>query len=182
MRTTTVLHSALIAAGLMACSFANAQMAAPEYKAAKDRISETYKTDKKACDQFQKNAKDICVEEAKGKEKVAKAELEAQHSGKAADQIKVTVAKAEAAYEVAKEKCDDLTGNQKDVCRKEAKAAETKAKADAKVAKVDEKARTNASDDKRTADYKVATEKCESLTGDAKSSCIAAAKAQFGKS
>jgi hypothetical protein len=32
------------------------------------------------------------------------------------------------------------------------------------------------------AKYKLAAEKCESMTGDAKASCMAAAKAQAGKS
>ena len=34
---------------------------------------------------------------------------------------------------------------------------------------------------KTDADYKVAAEKCEALAGDAKSSCMASAKAKFGK-
>jgi hypothetical protein len=42
------------------------------------------------------------------------------------------MAKAEADYDVAKEKCDDQSGNAKDVCKKDAKAAFTSAKADAK--------------------------------------------------
>jgi hypothetical protein len=45
---------------------------------------------------------------------------------------KVAVAKAEAEYEVAKERCDDKSGNDKDICQKEAKATEAKAKAAAK--------------------------------------------------
>ncbi|HSW04615.1 hypothetical protein [Aquabacterium sp.] len=182
MRTTTPLHAALIAAGLLAISAVQAQMPAADYKAAKDRISETYKTDKKACDQLSANAKDVCTEEAKGKEKIAKAELEYQHTGKADDLRKVTLAKAEAAYEVAKEKCDDLAGNDKDVCKKEAKAAEVKAKADVKVSKVDANARQDAAQDKRDADYKVALAKCDAMAGEAKVACVNSAKAQFGKS
>ena len=42
----------------------------------------------------------------------------------------------EATYDVAKEKCDELSGNSKDVCVKEANAALVKAKADAKVDRV----------------------------------------------
>ena len=36
-------------------------------------------------------------------------------------------------------------------------------------------------DAKRDADYKVAAEKCDAATGDAKASCMAAAKAKYGK-
>ncbi len=55
-----------------------------DYKAAKDRISAEYKADKAACDKFNGNQKDICVEQAKGKEKVALAEAEYNYTGKAA--------------------------------------------------------------------------------------------------
>jgi hypothetical protein len=42
-------------------------------------------------------------------------------------------------------------------------------------------ARKEAADDKRDGDYKVAAEKCDAMAGDAKASCIATAKADFGK-
>ena len=64
----------------------------------------------------------------------------------------------------------------------EAKAVETRALADAKLGKQIGEAKKDATEDKRDADYKVAAEKCDALAGDAKSSCIAAAKAKFGKS
>jgi hypothetical protein len=83
---------------------------------------------------------------------------------------------------VAKEKCDDLAGNAKDVCVKEAKAVEVKALADAKLGKQVAEANVSAADDKRDADYKVAAEKCDALAGDAKAACLSAAKAKFGKS
>ena len=88
---------------------------------------------------------------------------------------KVEMAKADATYEVAKERCDDKTGNDKDVCVKEAKAAKAKSEADIKGSR-------SAMNDKTDADYKVATEKCDAMSGDAKSSCVSAAKARFGKS
>ena len=127
------------------------------------------------------NAKDICVEEAKAKEKVALAELEYGYTGKAADQTKVSEVKATTAYAVAKEKCDDKAGNDKDVCRKEAKAVETKALVDAKMVKDVAETRKDGAQDKMDADYKVAVEKCDAMAGDAKSSCIASAKTKFGK-
>ena len=39
----------------------------------------------------------------------------------------------------------------------------------------------DAGDDKRNADYSVASEKCDAMAGDAKTDCTAAAKAKFGK-
>ncbi len=153
-----------------------------DYKAAKDRIGAEYKADKSACDKVSGNQKDICVEQAKGKEKVAKAEAEYNYTGKASDANKIAVAKADANYAVAKEMCDDKGGNVKDVCVTEAKSEHTKALADAKMGKKVGEARKDAAEDKRDADYKVATEKCDSLAGDAKAACVSAAKAKFGKS
>jgi len=181
---STSIKASLWVAVLMAFGTAHAadQMSKADYKAEKDRISATYKTDKDACDKMSGNAKDVCVEEAKAKEKIAKADLEYKNSGKDKDRVKLEIAKAEANYAVAKEKCDDKTGNDKDVCRKEAKAAETKAKADANMQKKVTAAKKDAAEDKRDADYKVSIEKCDSLKGDAKSNCVAQANAKFGKS
>ena len=53
--------------------------------------------------------------------------------------------------------------------------------ADAKLGKEIGAAKKDAAADKLDADYKVAIEKCDALAGDAKSSCVAAAKAKFGK-
>jgi len=56
----------------------------------------------------------------------------------------------------------------------------TKAKADAKATRDSTDAKVDASKDKREADYKVAAEKCDAMTGDAKSNCVKAAKAKYG--
>ncbi len=176
------LKITLVAAALLAFSAAQAAtMAKADYQAGKTRISADYKADKAACSSMSANAKDICVQEAKAKEKVARAELEYGYTGKPGDMTKVREVKAKTAYAIAKEKCDDKAGNDKDVCRKEAKAIETKALVDAKVAKDVAETRQDGAKEKMDADYKVAAEKCESLAGDAKTSCIASAKAKFGK-
>ncbi len=152
-----------------------------------------YKMDKDACSSRSGNAKDICLAEANGKEKVAKADAEAAYkiTPKAREDARVT--RAEATYNVAKEKCDNLSGNPKDVCVKEANAALVKAKADARVDRVtadtqqdstakQADARQQAAQDKRDADYKVAIEKCDAITGSAKNTCVSNAKVQYGKS
>jgi hypothetical protein len=192
---TSNLTMAIVAAA--ALCMAGGVAAAPMTKDARDTAIKNaeaqYKTDKAACDALSGNAKDICIEDAKGKEKIAKAEAEAafQNTPKAREAARV--AHADATYSVAKEKCDDLTGNAKDVCVKEANATHVKATADAKVDRVaadtqktaSEKtadARKDAAEDKRDADYKVAVEKCDALAGAAKDTCIKDAKARFGKS
>ena len=176
------IRSTLLAATLLAIPMLHAaDMSKDTYGENKSRISTEYKADMSACDSLAGNGKDVCVQEAKGKKKVARAELEYGYSGKSADHNKVLVTKAESAYAVAKEKCDDKAGNTKDVCVKEAKAVEVKALSDAKLGKEIGAARKDAASDRADADYNVATEKCDALAGDAKGNCIAAAKAKYAK-
>ena len=182
MNKPKTLKAALLAASLLALPVAfAATMTKADHRDGKTRISAEYKADKAACASQTSNAKDICMQEAKAKEKVALAELEYGYTGKAADRNKVLVAKAESAYAVAKERCDDKSGNAKDVCVKEAKAVEIKALADAKMGKEIGEARKDSAAEKLDADYKVAIEKCDALAGEPKNSCVAAAKTKFGK-
>jgi len=182
MNTLFKLKSSLFVATLLALPAAHAaNLSETDYSAAKTRISAAYTADKASCDARTANAKDICIQEAKGKEKVARAELQYGYTGKTGDQNKVLVAKAEATYAVAKEKCDDMAGNAKDVCVKQAKAVEVHALADAKMGKEVGEATTDAAATKRDADYKLAAQKCEALAGDPKANCMTAAKAKFGQ-
>lgn len=182
-RSTLSLAAALSLSALLAAAPAQAvQVNKTEYKAGKDKIEAEYKADKAACKPLTGNAQDVCQEEAKAKEKNARAALEFAYTGKAADGQKVLKVKADTAYDVAKEKCDDQSGNAKDVCVQEAKTARTKALADVTMAREIGKAGQESMDDKRDAEMKLAREKCDALSGDAKSSCIDAAKARLGKS
>src|SRR5512144_996746 len=132
-----LMISLLAAAGIAFAGTAgaadNKTMSRDAYKAEKDKIEAQYKVDKDHCSGMSGNAKDVCQKEAKGKEKVAKADLEASYENTDKARSDALKAKADAQYDVAKEKCDDLSGNQKDVCVKEAKAAHTKMTGDAKV-------------------------------------------------
>lgn len=149
------------------------------YKLAKDDLDQHYDREKKGCDTLSGNAKDVCQEEAKGAEKVAQARLKAQHTGKQSDKDDAVKASIEARHNVAKERCDDLQGNQKDVCVKQAKADHDKAKASLKARQDIQEARDEAAEKKRDADYKVAKERCDTLTGTSKDACQASAKARF---
>lgn len=182
MKSNFKIKASIVLAALFCLPAAQAALSSKDdYKAQKTRIAADYKTEKAACASLSGNAKDICVEESKGREKVALAEAEFAHTGTSSDGNKVTVAKAEAAYAVAKEKCDDKNGNDKDVCVKEAKAAETKILADVKMGKKIDSAMQDDLKTQRDANYKVSIEKCDALAGDAKSSCVANVKATYGK-
>lgn len=186
-----LLVSLLTAAGIAFAGAANAadkMMSRDAYRAGKDKIETQYKTDKDHCSPMSGNAKDVCQKEAKGKENIAKAELQAGYKPGAKSDAEVVKAKADAHYAVAKEKCDDMSGNQKDVCVKEAKAEHVKMKGDAKVMKVSDKtpekradARKDAREDTRDAQYKVAVEKCDAMSGAAKDTCVKNAKTRYGK-
>lgn len=174
-----------------------------DYKAAKDKIAAEYTLAKTGCASLSGNPNDICVAEAKGKENVAVAELEASYKPTPKTHYQALIAKAEADYTVAKERCDDMAGNAKDICVKEAKAVKTAAEADAKAqlktadanATANEKssdARSKADNqaadankearaDKLDAQYTVAKEKCDMYAGGAKDQCLERAKVRAGK-
>lgn len=189
MLKKTLIASAL-AAALASTSYA--AMTRNEVKAEEDQIAVEYETAKARCDSLSGNTKDICMAEAKGKEKVAKSELDARRKDNTAQALYgVRLAKAAAVYDVAKERCDDYSGNVKDVCMKDAKAALTAATADAKVemesgksqARSNERvseARVEAAQDKRRAEYAAARERCDAYAGDAKDRCVADAKMRHG--
>ena len=180
----TIALSYAFAGGAMA-------MTKVEYKAQKDTISSQYKVAKDKCGSLKANAKDICMSEAKGTEKVAKADLEALYEPSARHTKKAAMVKADTAYDTAKEKCDDLSGNAKDVCVKDAKVIYVKAKDDAKIAKVamdtsktksDKMAdvKKDAASDEKEAMYKAAKERCDILAGVPKDTCVSEAKVKYG--
>ena len=180
-----LMISLLAAAGIAFAGAANAAdsktMSRGAYKADKDKIEAQYKADKERCGSMSGNAKDVCQAEAKGKEKVAKAELEANYKNTDKARIDARMAKADADYDVAKEKCDDLSGNAKDVCVADAKAQHEKSKAMATEQRKVSEARSDARADSRDAEYKAAKERCDTYAGDAKDRCVADAKARYGK-
>jgi len=95
------------------------------------------------------------------------------------NQYNAAVDQADAEYKAATDACKTRQGNDKDVCMQEAKATRDKAKADAKAMRKSHNAMTDAHETKMDADYKVAKERCDTLSGDAKDSCISSAKLKY---
>ncbi len=198
-------YTALSAACMLALSGgAIAAMTKADHAAAATGISATYTAEKAACKSLKNNSRDVCIEAAKGRETIAKAQLEADFAPTDKTRYDLQIAKADAAYSVAKEKCDDFSGNGKEVCRKDATSAHVAAKADAKLAlkttetnavarektqdakavasEKNRDAREDAASVKRDAEYAVAKEKCDAFAGDAKTTCISEAKSRYGQS
>lgn len=159
---------------------AQTKLSSAAYGTAKDQIKQVYKTERDACKSMSANAKDVCEQEAEGREEVALAHLQLQRTGSADDRRKLAEKRLEARYDVAKEKCDDVAGNAKDMCQAQAKTALDKGKADIKMNKEVAEARSEAEETKMKADYKMASERCDSMSGDAKDSCVATARARYG--
>jgi len=180
-RVLNRLFEAIVIAFAVPTLALGAAMSSTDYSAAKNRAAADYKSAKARCDGMSGNPKDVSVAEAKAAEKKAKAEAEAQYKNTDKARRDARINAAEADYDVAKAKCGARTGNDKDVCIKEAKAAEVKAKTDAKATEKIASVRKDAAEDKMDAEYKVAVEKCETQTGAAKDSCVTAAKAKYKK-
>ncbi|MES2263316.1 MAG: hypothetical protein V4724_32745 [Pseudomonadota bacterium] len=170
----------LCAAAVSGAAHAASPEAKAAYAAAKDAAKAQYKLDRARCDSVTGNPKDVCVAEAQAARVHAEADASAQYHNtlRAYTEARTDIAKAN--YTLDKTRCAALTGNDADVCVKRAKATETAALADAKADKKVIEARSSAREDKRIAEYKVATEQCDAFAGPAKDNCVKAAKSQFG--
>jgi|SoiMethySBSTD1v2_1073268.scaffolds.fasta_scaffold323426_1 hypothetical protein len=188
----TKLMVVAVAAALSYSAAGLAALSKEERKAEEDRISADYKTAKAQCSTLKGNAKDICLAQADGANKVASAELEARDKGTLKAQSDARIARAEAEYMVARERCDDAAGNVKDVCVADAKAMLARAKADAKVERESKEANRVANErvadaqqaaakETARADYDAARERCDRYAGDTRDRCVGDAKARFGR-
>jgi hypothetical protein len=191
------MNKHLISFAIALCGIAGGAMAAEPamsknvYKAEKDKIDAQAKLDLKACGRLKANAKDICQADAKGKEEIAEAELEARYKPSPEADREAKNAKAEADYDVAKEKCDAVKGNARDVCLKRAKADREAAIRLAKVEKVESirgmnskaaaKERKDARNGTSDARYAADKERCDALHGDAKEKCSVDVKRKFNR-
>jgi hypothetical protein len=158
------------------------------YKAMKDRIEATQDAELKACDKSKGNAKDICRAAAKGRAKVALADLKAEYQpSPEADRGKM-MAVAEMEYDVAKQKCDDAKGSAKDTCKAKADHVHEAAVRRAKIERVEATRRMQAASRASHApaaveasmDEKYAAEKARcGMLGEERDSCMADVKKRF---
>lgn len=174
---TLAAASMLMQTGAMAAATPEAKAL---YRNAKQAAAAEYKAARARCDALAGNPKDVCVAEAKAARVRAEADATAQYKNTLRAYTKARKDIAEADYAVDHSRCEALAGNAKDVCVQQAKATRTAALADARADKKVIEARSNAREDKRIAEYKVAAEKCDALSGTAKEQCVSAAKTQFG--
>lgn len=151
------------------------------YNTARDMAAATYKVARARCDAVTGNPRDVCIAEAKAERVRVEEEAGAAYKNtlKAYTQARMRI--ADANYDRDKARCGAVTGNPRDVCIKQAKATLITAQADATADRKMIEARSNAREDKLSAEYRVALEKCDAFAGAAKDQCVDAAKTAYGK-
>ena len=74
-----LLMALAVTAAMAAMTPSYAAMTKDSYKSTTKQIDATFKADKEQCKSLKANAKDICMAEAKAKQKIAKADAEADY-------------------------------------------------------------------------------------------------------
>ena len=139
-----------------------------EYDAAKARAKAGYNASSQRCKDFSGNDRDVCMKKAKAKLSKAKADAKAAFEGTAEAKLEAREVISKAEFAVAKERCDPLAGEAKDVCIAEAKAVYAK-----------EETTLQAREKEMTADHTVAKERCNTLSGEARRTCLKDANTNF---
>jgi len=178
-------HMILLLGAALIWAAGHARAATPEaklaYQQARDAAAAAYKTARAQCSTVTGNPKDVCIAEAEAARVRAEEEARARYEDTLDAYTRARMRIASSNYDLAKTRCASLTGNEKDVCKEQAKAALISAQADAKADQKTIEARNQAREDKLAAAYHVAMEKCDAFAGAAKDQCVSAAKAEFGK-
>ena len=178
-----------------ACTFAGGthaeSLAAKERRLDHEKAHAAYRLEWSSCKKLQGNARDICKVQAKGNFDIAKADIEVKYKPSPANEDGAKLARAEAAWRLASEKCDDMSGNARDVCKADAKATWVAARSETRLSRaaVDKGVnsrraiheRKEAREDTADALYAAEKERCDALSGEAKAACVSGAKKKFGK-
>ena len=181
----------LLLAGCVLAGSASAAMDRNQYRGEMERAQGSYRAAWNGCKPLKGNAKDVCQAEARGAYAVTKAELAARLKTTPKNADKVKTQRAETALRVDTEKCDELSGNARAVCRKDAKASFVGARSEVRVDRaaveqgVNSRALTSerkeARADTSQAQFTAAKERCDALSGADKSTCLGDARKKYGK-
>jgi hypothetical protein len=79
-------------------------------------------TVKEACNGLQGNAYDVCEAETEGHRRIAQAQAKVAARGSPKNHHELAEVRAKVKYEVDRYRCNDLVGDAKDLCQREAKA------------------------------------------------------------
>lgn len=110
-----------------------AAMGKEAFKAHQQRIQAEYEALTVRCKPLKGFEREVCRTEAKASRDVARAQLDLQYKPTPENEERLRLVQAEAAHDVARERCDGhKNGHAREVCRKDAKAAWAAARAEAK--------------------------------------------------
>jgi osmotically-inducible protein OsmY len=178
---TTILATLLATA--VSASFAAAPTAAlnhdpATYHNVTQKASADFKMASAKCTSMTGNAKMVCMEEAKTARAHAEADAIAQYNNTPKGRAKARTAVADADFSLAKAKCADMTGADKDSCLSTAASVHTAAVADAKADRAVAAVGTTdtispvTTTATRDAVKAAAVDKCAQVAGQPKTGCL----------
>jgi hypothetical protein len=182
-----------LAAAALCCAGAAcaAAMSKETYEAQQVRVEADYDAAQARCKALAGNGRDVCRQQARGERDIAQAALALQYQPTADNDEKLRIARAEAAYAVARQRCKTLDGSGRDICNKDARAVLAAARAEAKLQKdvVAQQMRSDTVVRERTereekiaqAQFNAARERCEMLPDEGRDNCLRDAKRRFGR-
>jgi hyperosmotically inducible protein len=173
MKTTFL---ATLLATAVSASFAAAPTAAlnhdpATYNNVTKKVAADYKAATAKCTSMTGNAKTVCTEEAKAARAHAEVDAVAQYNNTPTGRIKARTAVADADFSLAKAKCGDMTGADKDACIANATSVHTAAVADAKSDRA-VAANSDGATTTRDATKAAAVDKCAQLAGQPNTGCL----------
>jgi hyperosmotically inducible protein len=172
MKTTFL---ATLLATAVSASFAAAPTAAlnhdpATYNNVTKKAAADYKVATAKCTSMTGNARTVCTEEAKAARAHAEVDAVAQYNNTPAGRVKARTAVADADFSLAKAKCGDMTGADKDACVANATSVHTAAVADAKADRA--VAANGATTTTGDATKAAAIDKCAQVAGQPKTGCL----------
>jgi osmotically-inducible protein OsmY len=178
MKTTFL---ATLLATAVSASFAAAPTAAlnhdpATYHNVTQKAAADYKMATAKCTSMTGNARMVCTEEAKAARAHAEADAIAQYNNTPKGRIKARTALADADFSLAKAKCGDMAGADKDACLATAASVHTAAVADAKadraIAATTDTINPVTTTATRDATKAAAVDKCAEIAGQPKTGCL----------
>ena len=178
MKTTFL---ATLLATAVSASFAAAPTAAlnhdpATYNNVTQKAAADYKMATAKCTTMTGNAKMVCTEEAKAARAHAEVDAIAQYNNTPKGRIKARTAVADADFSLAKAKCGDKTGADKDACIASATSVHTAAVADAKadraIPATTDTINPVTTTATRDATKAAAVDKCAEIAGQPKTGCL----------
>jgi hypothetical protein len=170
---------------LVAClvlPLAQAQTMSPVlYQAEQVRIADDHRSLLRECALLERRAREICVEQFKGQENIARAQLEYRAAPSALLLTRLHTARAEAAFAVARKQCEERPTASRPACMQDANWILSRALADARSAPKPAAVPLGAAPESPAAAFHAAAAKCQGYTGDARLTCRNAALRRLGK-